>query len=73
MSAIALFEPRKSFDILALYKSDYYYYYYYYYSSSGLCVQRMQTDFSAAGSGKGICARPKHVLLVRRRPLLIRR
>ena len=23
--------PRKSFDILALYKSDYYYYYYYYY------------------------------------------
>ena len=22
--------PRKSFDILALYKSDYYYYYYYY-------------------------------------------
>jgi len=23
--------PRKSFDILALYKSNYYYYYYYYY------------------------------------------
>jgi len=26
-----LLAPRKSFDILALYKSDYYYYYYYYY------------------------------------------
>ena len=24
--------PRKSFDILALYKSDYYYYYYYYFA-----------------------------------------
>jgi len=24
--------PRKFFDILALYKSDYYYYYYYYYN-----------------------------------------
>jgi len=26
----ATIAPRKSFDILALYKSDYYYYYYYY-------------------------------------------
>ena len=26
----SLLAPRKSFDILALYKSDYYYYYYYY-------------------------------------------
>jgi len=26
--------PRKSFDILALYKLDYYYYYYYYYKKS---------------------------------------
>jgi len=27
---LLLWSPRKSFDILALYKSDYYYYYYYY-------------------------------------------
>ena len=27
--SLLLFQPRKSFDILALYKSDYYYYYYY--------------------------------------------
>ena len=27
--------PRKSFDILALYKSDYYYYYYYYHLHRG--------------------------------------
>ena len=35
MNSICLFDlqiaPRKSFDILALYKMDYYYYYYYYY------------------------------------------
>jgi len=29
--------PRKSFDILALYKSDYYYYYYYYCSYLYFC------------------------------------
>jgi len=28
-SYVATVSPRKSFDILALYKSDYYYYYYY--------------------------------------------
>jgi len=28
---VLVLAPRKSFDILALYKSDYYYYYYYYY------------------------------------------
>ena len=30
--------PRKSFDILALYKSDYYYYYYYFVASVCLFV-----------------------------------
>ena len=30
-SPVSPYAPRKSFDILALYKSDYYYYYYYYY------------------------------------------
>jgi len=29
-SLLLLLAPRKSFDIMALYKSDYYYYYYYY-------------------------------------------
>jgi len=31
--------PRKSFDILALYKSDYYYYYYYYYEISEMYIR----------------------------------
>jgi len=30
-TCLVILAPRKSFDILALYKSDYYYYYYYYY------------------------------------------
>ena len=34
--------PRKSFDILALYKSDYYYYYYYYFH----CHQQSAILFS---------------------------
>jgi len=39
--AVTPFDPpysRKSFDILALYKSDYYYYYYYY-SKTPCCTQ----------------------------------
>jgi len=35
--------PRKSFDILALYKSDYYYYYYYYYVTIG-CIYVRTTE-----------------------------
>jgi len=34
-STFSFLAPRKSFDILALYKSDYHYYYYYYYTFDG--------------------------------------
>ena len=39
-----LIAPRKSFDILALYKSDYYYYYYYSLNGSDLCDHK-QTSY----------------------------
>ena len=37
--------PRKSFDILALYKSDYYYYYYYYASRTWMPWNTYNTEF----------------------------
>jgi len=38
---ILILAPRKSFDILALYKSDYYYYYYYYNTNPNLTYFNM--------------------------------
>ena len=35
---VAILAPRKSFDILALYKLDYYYYYYYYYYYNSVSI-----------------------------------
>jgi len=48
--------PRKSFDILALYKSDYYYYYYYYYVSWNL-VNRQEDRRTDGRTDSG----PQHI------------